>query len=67
MSKGTHDERIEKLERDNADLKRRINLLELALDSERRERSGITIDDIRNTWRRDAGVPRPPIPPHGPV
>jgi hypothetical protein len=67
MSKQTHDERLEKLERDNLDLKRRVNLLELFVDSERRERSGVTTDEIRAAWRKDAGLARPHVPPTGPV
>jgi hypothetical protein len=26
--------------------------------SERRERAGITLDDLRNTWRRHTGIDR---------
>jgi hypothetical protein len=33
MAKGSHDERLEQLERENADLRRRVNLLELYVDS----------------------------------
>jgi hypothetical protein len=67
MSKGSHDDRIIQLERDNADLRRRVNLLELFLSSERRERSGITADEIRSSWARDAGIAQPTVQEYGPL
>ncbi len=67
VAKGTHDERLEALERDNANLKRRLALVVLYLDSGRRERVEMTTDDIRASWRKDAGIERPHVPPYGPV
>jgi hypothetical protein len=55
------------LERENADLKRRVNLLELFVDSERRQRSGITLDEIRASIRRDAGIVQPTVNEFGPL
>jgi hypothetical protein len=39
------------LKREVADLKRRVALLELFVDSEHRERMGATLDDVRAAWR----------------
>lgn len=64
MAKLTHDDRLEQLERDNLDLKRRLNLVELYLDSEHRERSGWTLDDVRAAWGKQS---RPPVPERGAV
>jgi hypothetical protein len=50
-----------------ADLERRVAVLELYVDSERRERARWTLDDLQNAWRKDAGIARPPVPPYGPV
>jgi hypothetical protein len=33
------------------DLKRRVALLELFVDSEHQERTGTTLDDVRAAWR----------------
>jgi hypothetical protein len=67
VSKQSYEERFEALERQNADLLRRIHLLELAACSERRERVGITMDEVRATWLKDAGITRPEVPPYGSV
>jgi hypothetical protein len=64
MAKLSHDERLDTLEKENRDLKRRLNLIELYLDSERRERSGITLDEIRSAWGRNG---RPKTPECGPA
>jgi hypothetical protein len=65
MSKGTHEERLSVLERENADLRRRLALVELYLDSARRERVGVTADDIRATWAKDAGIEHHTVPEYG--
>jgi hypothetical protein len=54
MAKATEVDRVAELEREVADLKRRVELLELFVDSERRERVGTTLDEIREMWRKDA-------------
>jgi hypothetical protein len=64
MSKDSHDTRIDRLERENADLKRRIALIEFYLDP---GRVGLTVDAIRDAWRRDAGIERPTAPEFGAV
>jgi hypothetical protein len=51
MGKAPEDDRIAKLEREVADLKRSVALLELFVDSEHRERMGTTLDDVRAAWR----------------
>jgi hypothetical protein len=67
MSKATHDEEIILLKRTVAGLLRRVNLLELYLSSERRERLRITADAIRPSWAKDAGIEMPVTPAHGAV
>jgi hypothetical protein len=52
MAKATEGDRIADLEREVADLRRRVELLELFLDSEHRERMGTTLDDVRAAWRK---------------
>lgn len=37
-----------------ADLERRLELVELYLDSDMRERRGVTVDQIREIWRAQA-------------
>jgi hypothetical protein len=44
MAKASDEDRI-------ADLERRMFLLEAFVDSEHRERMGLTLDDIRAIWR----------------
>jgi hypothetical protein len=61
MAKISHDERLEASERENADLKRPVNLLELFVDSERRERSGVTLDEIRSPWGITSRTPVPEV------
>jgi hypothetical protein len=51
-------ERMEALERSNADLKRRLTLVELYLDTDRREREGVTLDQVREAWRGKRPVPQ---------
>jgi hypothetical protein len=51
MAKATEVDRVVELEREVADLKRRLDLLEMFVDSEHREKMGITLDDIRALWR----------------
>jgi hypothetical protein len=45
------DDRIAELKREVADLKRRVALLEMFVDSEHREKMGVTLDDVRSAWR----------------
>jgi len=51
MAKATEVDRVAELEREVADLKRRVALLELFVDSEHRERMGTTLDEVRAAWR----------------
>ncbi len=51
MAKVSEVDRIADLEHEVADLKRRIELLELFVDSEHRERMGTTLDEVRAIWR----------------
>jgi hypothetical protein len=54
---------IEKLKAADLDKSRRLALIEMFLDSDRRDRVGVTVDQIRQMWGRD----RPPVPEQGPV
>jgi hypothetical protein len=51
MAKASEADRIAELEGEVADLKRRVALLELFVDSEHRERMGTTLDEVRAEWR----------------
>jgi hypothetical protein len=51
MAKSTDADEVAALRHEVADLKRRLVLLELFLDSEHRERTGTTLDEIRQLWR----------------
>jgi hypothetical protein len=51
MAKASEADRIAELEGEVADLKRRVALLELFVDSEHRERMGLTLDNVRAAWR----------------
>jgi hypothetical protein len=55
-------ERLERLESENVSLKRRVHLLELYIDSEKREREGWTLDRVRDAWRG-----KRPAPEFGPL
>jgi hypothetical protein len=52
MAKTTESDRIAELEREVVGLKRRLDLLEMFVDSEHREKMGITLDDVRAAWRQ---------------
>jgi len=51
MAKASEGDRLVELEREVADLKQRVELLELFVDSEPRERMGTTLDEVRAVWR----------------
>jgi hypothetical protein len=59
-------EAVDRLERENTALKKRVHLLELYVDSERREREGRTLDRVRDAWRASglcrSTAPRDPSP-----
>jgi hypothetical protein len=48
---------VDRLERENTALKKRVHWLELYVDSERRERAGWTPDRVRDAWRGKRPVP----------
>jgi hypothetical protein len=56
MAKASEADRLVELEREVADLKQRVELLELFVDSEHRERMGTTLDEVRATWRESRAV-----------
>lgn len=60
-------ESVVALHRENAQLRNRVELLELFVDSERRGRAGITLDDVRNSWRKAAGIAQQPTSERGAV
>jgi hypothetical protein len=49
-------EALDRLERENTAFKKRV-LLELYVDSKRREREGWTLDPVRDVWRGKRPVP----------
>ncbi len=51
MAKASEGDRLVELEREVAHLKQRVELLELFVDSEPRERMGTTLDEVRAVWR----------------
>jgi hypothetical protein len=51
MAKSSENDRVAELEREVAGLKRRIDLLEMFVDSEHREKMGVTLDNVRAAWR----------------
>jgi hypothetical protein len=51
MAKATEVDRVAELEREVADLKHRVGLLEMFVDSEHREKMGVTLDNVRAAWR----------------
>lgn len=51
MVKASDASEVTELRREIAVLERRVALLELFVDSEHRERMGITLDDVRAAWR----------------
>lgn len=62
MGKATEVDRIAELEREIADLKRRVGLLESFVDVRHREKAGLTTDEIREIWHG-----KPPVPERGAV
>jgi len=62
MAKASEADRIAELEREVADLKQRVELLEAFVDARHREKTGLTTDQIREIWHG-----RPPVPERGAV
>ncbi len=65
MAKASEADRIAELEREVADLKRRVALLELFVDSEHREKMGTTLDHVRAAWRESRARSPDKSPHHG--
>jgi len=51
MAKPSDADEIADLKREVADLKHRVGLLEMFVDSEHREKMGVTLDNVRAAWR----------------
>lgn len=51
MAKAAETDEVADLKREVADLRRRVGLLELFVDSEHRQKMGVTLDDVRASWR----------------